>query len=116
MALVNPLGDLALDATVKNLTTAIDALASLLQRQASVQPSRTLQYARTANDQMRVNIDNQPPVVVYNTSTGNASPNNAGVAPAMWSGQTWNYVDSRQPLAEAQQTNYQMSRNRWIFS
>lgn len=129
MTLRNAFEDLAVESTQQSIltaittaaaeaatTAAIDAVGLLMQRQNSISPTRALQYARTASDQMRVNVENQAPVIVYqgNSST---SQNGAALQMGLWSTGSWNIVDQRYIQGESQFQSWQATRhNRWVIT
>lgn len=129
MALQNVFGDIALDDSVQqvrdNITTQTVTLDADLQEliakivaiaveqavRQSIQAPRALQYARTASDQMRVNVDS-------------GTVNTLGVINMWSSGNYASYytsgglqsVDKRHQQAELANANfYAIRHNRWTF-
>lgn len=73
-------------------------------------------YARTPQDQLRVNVDNQPSVAIWQ---GNSNLNMQGATnnPGLWAVNSWNAMDARFPYGEQLNANFiNSTRNRWTIS
>lgn len=127
MTLQNALGNLALDATLAQLITAVQALTAVAQAQqaaadtaaaqaqhdARMFPPRALQYARDPSDRMYVNVGAAPTTVVTPTLG-----TTAGAPPVWYATQgSPNSIDAREVQREmSQQTFNDVRRARWVFT
>lgn len=75
---------------------------------------RAVQYARDINDRLRVVVDNQPPVVVYNQNTSTVQNGNATQAP--YSASSWNLIDQREIVRQQSELAFMQSRSRWTIT
>ncbi len=125
MALQNALGGLALDATLSQLITAVQALTTVAQAQQAALdtqqaaqahdqrmfPPRALQYARDNQDQMRVAVGSMP-----NTTTV-TSWGAANAYPLWYASGGPAAVDARENQRElSQQTFNDVRRARWVIT
>jgi hypothetical protein len=116
MALRNAFEKLLTETVAGAVEAAIVRMDARQARQALMEQPRVLQYARTATDQLRVNVDNAPQAIVYvgQSSTAisagiNRSP--YGDANAIF------MVDERWQQAEQSMQTFNFVRNqRWKFS
>jgi hypothetical protein len=76
---------------------------------------RAVSYARTVNDQLRVNVDNQPGVYVYmgNSST---SIQQAGLQVTAYANNSWNIDDAREIARRASEQQWAITRQRWTIT
>ena len=117
-ALLSAISDkVATSTDVAALVDSVEDVVGVLERSATMMPPRTLQYARTIADAMRVNVENSVTALVYNGNTSNATLQGAAFVPAPWSVASWNTIDARWQLGETQDQTWLMNRNsRWVFS
>lgn len=124
MTLRNALDGLATETTtaaIEALIERIDArdalIAELLQRQSLMEQPRSLQYARTSADALRVNIDNTNYQVQMHPK--NDATNGMNAQWLTWYGPSAGpgTVDERGQQSEQSMQTFNLVRtNRWVFS
>lgn len=73
-----------------------------------------LTFARDSADRIRVVVDSQPAVYVYNRSSGTSIQ--SGTGELWYSALSWNIVDAREPLVMQNKSRADfIKRNRWTF-
>ena len=110
MVLRNAFEDMATEATLASLVTALENLHRELDRQSQSVPPRALQYARDVEDRMRVRVDATAatPVFAY---WGNANTN-----PTWYSTGAGTSIDQRSLLQEQSVANFnQVRQQRWVI-
>lgn len=92
-----------------------ETLTRMESRGSIMEAPRALQYARTVNDQMRVNVDNAPQTITY---VANSSASlSAAVLQAWFAGSATFYVDEREQMRLQSEINFNSGpRQRWTFS
>lgn len=114
--LVNPLGPLALDASVQALVTAIGGLQAALadmDHMSFVTQARALQYARALDDSMRVTVQSLPAVTVVG---GTAYWGNTNTYPLWYSTGAPGSMDAREQQRELSDQTFRLTRNRWTIT
>jgi len=116
MALRNAFEKLITETIAGAVEAAIVRIDARQARQAIMEQPRSLQYARTVSDQLRVNVENVQQVYVYAHAT--AGSTNGGAYSSIWgSPQGVFTVDERwQQSEQSMQTFNQVRVNRWVFS
>jgi len=92
------------------LRNAFDNLGteSALRRIANL-----LTFARDSNDRIRVIVDSQPAVTVYNRNSSGSVQNSTQ---NYNDPSSWNNVDARDPLRQQYRTNANFTaKNRWTY-
>lgn len=101
MGLRNAFEEIGLEATLRKILAAVT-------------------YARTPIDQMRVVVDSGSittasgsTTVVYTGQTATAP---ASAVQLYYNNTSWNVVDAREPLREASEQHFVLTRNRWSIT
>lgn len=112
MTLRNAFEAMATEATAAQLVEVLENLHEYLLHRDEMMPPRALQYARTAQDQMRVNVDAGTLDRVAALDMWNASNYTT------WSSRGGpNSVDQRDLMREtAHQTFNAVRNNRWVIT
>lgn len=94
--------------TESTLGRILEALRTIIRQQT---------YARTPQDQLRVNVDNQISASIYQGNNGSQHMQGALNNPALWSNTSWNMMDARFPYGEQLNADFILStRNRWTIT
>lgn len=91
-----------------------NAFANLGTENALRRIVNLLTFARDSNDRIRVIVDNQAAVTVYNRNTSTNMTNDTSVA--YQASSSWNSVDAREPLklSHAARADF-VKKNRWTY-
>jgi hypothetical protein len=91
-----------------------NAFDNLGTEQALRRIANLLTFARDQQDRIRVSVDNQAAVTVYNTNTSTASQ--ANTSPGWFGNSTWNAMDARETQRISMRGVADATRkNRWTY-
>lgn len=91
-----------------------NAFANLGTENALRRIINLLTFARDGQDRIRVSLDNQPAVTVYNRNSGSNMTND--ISAQYQTNGSWNAIDAREPLKlnHAARSDF-VKRNRWTY-
>jgi len=116
MALRNAFAKLLTESVEGAVEAVLVKMDERQNRQGLVELPRALQYARTINDALRVNVENGPQAVIYPGNSSSAIQG-AVIAPTWFSNAATFMVDEREQQRLQSEINFNVVRTgRWVFS